>query len=117
VVTRLESPSSGTVIEGRFSLGWMGRLTREQLDLVGLLLARRNNAQQLAADLGIAYNTVRSRFDDIVEAVGQEPSSPPQNPQDHRPSDSGRRDVLRALADGELTPEEALAALARDRTG
>ena len=36
IVTRLESPQSGIVIEGRFSLGWIGRLSREQLDFVDI---------------------------------------------------------------------------------
>ncbi len=31
IVTRLECPDSGIVIEGQFSLGWIGRLSREQL--------------------------------------------------------------------------------------
>ena len=30
IVTRLECPDSGIVIEGQFSLGWIGRLSREQ---------------------------------------------------------------------------------------
>lgn len=101
VVTRLEAPGSGTTIEGRFSLGWMGRLTPEQLDFVGLLLARRNNLQRLATDLDIAYNTARNRFEDIVTALG--------GPREPRPS---RADVLRKVEAGELTPEEAAELLA-----
>jgi len=31
IVTRLESPESGVVIKGAFSIGWIGRLTPEQL--------------------------------------------------------------------------------------
>ena len=38
IVTRLECPQSGIVIEGQFTLGWIGRLTREQLDFVELLV-------------------------------------------------------------------------------
>ena len=94
VVTRLESPSTGITIEGRFSLGWMGRLTPEQLELVGLLLARRNNLQRLASDLDIAYNTARNRFEEIVVALGG--SRPPS-----------RTEVLRKVEAGELSPEEA----------
>lgn len=93
VVTRLESPTSGITIEGRFSLGWMGRLTPEQLELVGLLLARRNNLQRLATDLDISYNTARNRFEDIVAALGGT-----------RPA--SRAEVLRRVEAGELTPEE-----------
>ena len=106
VVTQLLSPTTGTTISGRFSLGWLGQLTPEQLDLVGLLLARRNNLQQLAADLGIAYNTLRNRFDDIVEAVARHQPSVAM-----RPVDDPRREILRRLAGGEITPDEALDAL------
>ena len=38
IATRLECPESGITIEGQFSLGWIGRLTREQLDFVELLV-------------------------------------------------------------------------------
>src|SRR5579862_2780856 len=41
LVTRLEGPESGIAIEGRFSLGWIGCLTPEQLEFVGLLLHNR----------------------------------------------------------------------------
>ena len=99
VVTRLENPETGVAIEGRFSLGWLARLTPDQLDLVGLLLQRRNNLQKLATDLDVAYNTVRNRFEAIVEAVGGKPER------------ADRKDVLRRVAAGELTPEEAAALL------
>jgi hypothetical protein len=97
VVTRLESPDTGITIEGQFSLGWLGRLTPEQLELVGLLLARRNNLQRLASDLDIAYNTARNRFEEIVVALG--------GPAEDRKA--SRADVLRQVEAGDLTPEEA----------
>ena len=98
IVTRLECPESGVVLEGSFSLGWMGRLTSEQLDFVGLLLKSRNNLQKLANDLGVAYNTARSRLDDIVDALGGE-------------ADLVRADVLEKLASRDISVEEALAKL------
>ena len=42
-----------------------GRLSREQLDFVELLVKYRGNIQKLAAELDIAYNTARSRMDDM----------------------------------------------------
>lgn len=118
VVTRLESPATGTTIEGRFTLGWIGNLTPEQLNLVGLLLARRNNLQQLAADLGVAYNTIRARFDDIVEAIERaapapSPPSPPTAPGSPGKPTRNRADVLAALARGEIDVDEAEALLRR----
>lgn len=99
IVTRLESPQSGIVIEGQFSLGWLGRLTREQLDFVELLVKNRGNVQKLAADLDIAYNTARSRLDEIVTALGGTPEN------DHR---ADRRLVLDRLAAKEISVEEAM---------
>ena len=99
IVTRLECPESGIVIEGRFSLGWIGRLTREQLDFVELLVKYRGNIQKLAVELDIAYNTARSRLDEIVTALG----GPPEN--DKR---ADRRAILDRLAAKEITVEEAM---------
>src|SRR5437588_8652140 len=99
IVTRLESPESGVVIEGRFSLGWVGRLTREQLDFVELLVKNRGNIQRMASDLDIAYNTARSRLDEIVTALGGAPEN------DHRVD---RRQVLDRLAANEISVGEAM---------
>lgn len=109
VVTALEGVASGVRIEGRFSLGWMGRLTREQLDLVGLLLARRNNLQQLAADLGISYNTVRARFDDIVAAIGAVPGASPEaaSAAGVGAANDRRRALLDRLAAGDVDVDAA----------
>ena len=103
IVTRLECPTSGTKIEGRFSLGWIGALTPEQLDFVGLLLKHRNNLQKLANELGVAYNTARSRLDEVVAAIGGsgEPDA----------ADSGAREAIDKLASGELSFDDALSAL------
>lgn len=99
IVTRLEGPQSGIVIEGQFSMGWIGRLSREQLDFVELLVKNRGNIQKLATDLNIAYNTARSRLDEIVTALGGAPEN------DGRVD---RRLILDRLAAKEITIEEAL---------
>lgn len=99
IVTRLECPQSGVTIEGQFSLGWIGRLNREQLDFVELLVKNRGNIQKLAADLDIAYNTARSRLDEIVTALGGAPEN------DHR---ADRRLVLDRLAAKEISVEDAM---------
>src|ERR1700751_4651826 len=99
IVTRLECPQSGIVIEGQFSLGWIGRLSREQLDFVELLVENRGNIQKLAADLDIAYNTARSRLGEIVTALGGTPESNGRG---------DRRLILDRLAAKEISIEDAL---------
>ncbi len=99
IVTRLECPQSGIVIEGQFSLGWIGRLSREQLDFVELLVKNRGNIQRLAQDLDIAYNTARSRLDEIVTALGGAPEGNGR---------ADRRIVLDRLVAKEISVEEAM---------
>jgi hypothetical protein len=101
IVTRLESPQSGIVIEGAFTLGWIGRLTPEQLEFVGHLVRSRGNVQKVAADLSIAYNTARNRLDDIVAALG-EPREREEEVRERRIA------VLQRLSAGEIEFDEAL---------
>jgi len=99
IATRLECPESGIVIEGRFSLGWIGRLTREQLDFVELMVKHRGNVQRLAAEMNVAYNTARSRLDEIVTALG---GTPENN------GHLDRRAILDQLAAKQISVEDAM---------
>src|SRR5689334_18714951 len=87
-------------IEGRFTLGWLGRLSREQLEFVELMVKNRGNINGVAGELKIAYNTARSRLDDIVGALGY--GAPAA---DARPD---RRAVLDSLAAKEISVEDAM---------
>jgi len=113
LVTRLESPDSGVVIEGRFSMGWVSRLTPEQLDFVGLLLRNRNNLQKLATDLGVAYNTARSRLDEVVAAVGGVPEDAIDagDREDGHERSARRARALDRLAAGEVSVDDVLTEL------
>src|SRR5207302_10461632 len=99
IVTRLECPESGVVIEGRFELGWIGRLSREQLDFVEMLVKYRGNIQRLAAEMNVAYNTARSRLDESVTALGGTPEN------DGRVD---RRGGLDRLKDKEISEEDEM---------
>ncbi|MGQ9612420.1 DUF2089 domain-containing protein, partial [Chloroflexus sp.] len=85
--------------EGRFSLGWIGRLSPDQLAFVELLVKNRGNIQRLAAELDIAYNTARARLDEIVALLGGTPEQEPR---------VDRRQILDRLAAREISVEEAL---------
>ena len=111
LVTRLEAPQSGLVIEGTFSLGWIGRLTPEQLEFVGHLVRNRGNVQKVAAELNIAYNTARNRLDDIVAALNMpDAASEAASAEQEREQ---RADVLRRLSKGEIEFDEAMRLLQR----
>ena len=99
-VERLGCDECHCTLEGRFTLGWLGRLSREQLEFVELLVKNRGNINGVAADLEIAYNTARSRLDAIVTALGY--GAPVE---DGRPD---RRAVLDRLAAKDISVEEAM---------
>ncbi|MEN9934573.1 MAG: hypothetical protein RLZZ387_1152 [Chloroflexota bacterium] len=99
-VTRTECGACHSAIEGQFTLGRLGRLSREQLEFVELMVKNRGNINGVAGDLKVAYNTARSRLDDIVATLGY--AAPPD---DGRPD---RRVVLDRLAAKEISVEEAM---------
>lgn len=98
-VERLRCETCATALEGHFSLGWIGRLSREQLDFVELMVKNRGNINGVAGELKIAYNTARSRLDEIVSALGGVP-------EDNGRAD--RRGVLDRLAAKEISVEDAM---------
>ena len=121
-VTRLHCRSCGTTLEGEFSVGRFGRLTREQLTLLESFLRSRGNLRDMERELGISYPTVRSRVEALVralgfgpradadEAAGEEAAGPAAGPP---PTDAAaaRQVVLERLARKEITADEAAAAI------
>lgn len=100
IVTRLHCPQDNITIDGQFELGWLGKLSREQLEFVELMVKNRGNINGVAADLRIAYNTARSRLDDIIAALGYGVPIEDQR--------ADRRAVLDRLASKEISVEEAM---------
>lgn len=69
-VTRLHCRSCGTTLEGEFSVGRFGRLSREQLALLESFLRSRGNLREMERELGLSYPTIRSRVEALVRALG-----------------------------------------------
>lgn len=105
VATRLQCGACHTTIEGQFVLGPLGRLAKDQLRFVELLVKNRGNINQVASDLGVSYTTARTRMDEIVVAIGYTPPA--------EDTSSERRELLRRLEAGEINAEEALKLLKR----
>ena len=117
-VTRLQCRGCGTAIEGDFSVGRFGRLSREQLSLLESFLRSRGNLKELERELKVSYPTVRARIDALVRALGLADGAFVDDVADSasgRDDTSGpRREVLERLARHEITADEA-AALIRSR--
>jgi hypothetical protein len=69
-VTRLRCGECGTTIEGEFTVGRFGRLSREQLQVLESFLRSRGNLRDMERELGISYPTVRARVEALVRALG-----------------------------------------------
>lgn len=102
IATRLDCTNCHGAVEGQFDLGLLNRLNRDQLQLISLLVKNRGNMNRVATDLGVHYNTVRNRMDELAAAMGFQDAAPVAEAP--RPQIS----VLEQLGRGDLSPEEAL---------
>lgn len=105
-ITRLHCPNCDVTVEGRFTLGRLTVLTPEQLEFVELFLRSEGKLNRMEKELGLSYPTVRSRLNDIILAMGYEPSG--ADHADETLSPEARRKVLDDLAAGRITSEQAV---------
>jgi hypothetical protein len=115
-VTRLRCPACETGIDGRFSLGALGALGREQLAFVEAFVLCRGKIKDVEAQLGISYPTVVARLDEVVArmAGAVRKSAPrPERERDEpaRDRDRERARVLEDVAARRLDAREGAARL------
>lgn len=120
-VTRLHCRSCGTTLEGDFSVGRFGRLSREQLALLESFLRSRGNLRDMERELGLSYPTVRSRVEALVRSLGFGPRGDADDVTDSTDATdaastaeailAGRQDILERLARHEINAEDAATAI------
>lgn len=114
-VTRLQCRNCGTAIEGEFSVGRFGRLTREQMALLESFLRARGNLKELERELKVSYPTVRARVDALVRSLGLADGMAPEayggegDGYDAAGGTQNRREVLERLSRHEISADEAAA--------
>jgi len=94
-------------IKGSVRSHWLIGLDSDQLDFLLTFVRCRGVIRDIEAILGVSYPTVRSRIDQLVDAVEQrlEESQSSATPLDSRIA------ILNRLASGEISPERAMALL------
>jgi hypothetical protein len=127
MVTRLHCPACETTIEGSFDPGASGsriqeaftpeqlkpllpfsRLTAEQLQFVLTFVRCEGRFNRMEDEMGLSYPTLRNRLNEIIRAMGYEPTreeTPP--PQPPPPTAIERQSILDMLSRGEIDLEEA----------
>lgn len=135
VVTRMHCPACETTVEGSFDPGVTGsrlqeafspeqlkpllpfsRLTAEQLQFVLTFVRCEGRFNRMEEETGVSYPTLRNRLNEIVRAMGYEPTREDtgRTPEPARapsaptpPGPAERATILDLLNRGEIDLEEA----------
>ena len=135
VVTRLHCPACETTIEGTFDPGTassrlqgafspeqlkpllpFARLTAEQLQFVLTFVRCEGRFNRMEDEMGLSYPTLRNRLNDIIRAMGYEPSREEAARSEAAaraevptpgPTPADRQAILDLLSQGEIDLEEA----------
>lgn len=102
-VARLKCDSCDTVIENNFSLSKFDYLSDEELYFTETFIRCRGNIKEVEKELGISYPTVRSKLDAVIKKLGYDTDTTEQL--------TKRDSILKALENGEITAEQAIAQL------
>ena len=108
-VTRLHCASCDTTIEGQFTPGgWIAspfsNLSSDQLQFLLTFLRCEGRFNRMEEETGLSYPTLRSRFNDVLRAMGFEPGKE-ETPA--KPSADERRRILEDLDQGRINGAEA----------
>jgi hypothetical protein len=102
MISELTCPHCDTRVKGYFQLSALHRLTPEQLQFVEVFLRCRGNIKEVERDLKLSYPTVRSRLDQVIQAMGYKVSAEEDR------ADDGAMQILDELESGSISFEEAL---------
>ncbi len=103
VVERVRLADSNIAIEGSFELPTLARLPAEDQVFIMAFVRSHGSIKEMERIFGISYPTVKNRLDRLAqqfEFVEIDPLPP-------------RGEILRQLADGEITTEEAIERLSK----
>ncbi len=104
-VTALHCPSCDINIEGQFTAirNPFAQLTPEQLQFIVTFVRCEGKFNRMEEEMKLSYPTLRSRFNDILRAMGFEPG----RDEGLRLTLEDRRKVLEELDQGKITWAEA----------
>ena len=103
-VTKLACHHCHTKLEGEFEPCKFCSLNSEQKAFLEVFIKSRGNIKEVERELGISYPTVRSRLDNVLEAMGYRLDEPALSAD----VSSRRREILDALAKGDISSDDAV---------
>jgi hypothetical protein len=134
VITRLHCPACETTIEGSFEPGGsrlqeafspeqlkpllpFSHLSAEQLQFILTFVRCEGRFNRMEEELGLSYPTLRNRLNEIIRAMGFEPSREEAPAGPTPPSSAERQQILDSLSRGEISLEDAKRRLRGERVG
>ena len=105
-ITKVFCEQCGTTMSGQFgSTGSrFNKLTEEQMEFLMTFIRCEGKFNRMEEELNLSYPTLRSRFNDILAAMGFEGN---QSIEAHSLSKDDRIEILQKLDQGALNPEQA----------
>ncbi len=99
-----------TLVRGRYRPCDFCRLSDEQSTFLKLFVTTRGNLSEVEKRLGISYPTVRAKLDEVIGrlAAGEAARAEPIPVGPATGSSEARREVLQAVARGEIDPAEGV---------
>jgi hypothetical protein len=114
IITECRCTQCQLQIRGEFHPGRLFSLSEDELTFIQVFLSARGNLSEVERILGISYPTIRHKLDEInrimnqniagLEAVGRLEVTEPDN----GGKASSRKEILQKVADGEITPADAV---------
>ncbi len=111
IVTETHCSACDTTLRGQFApaASPFPGLTQEQIDFIRAFVKCEGKMNRMEVELSLSYPTLRSRLQDIIRAMGFEPSR--EEEKALKLSDEERRKILDDLDKGKISSEQAMAML------
>ncbi|MGA2159645.1 MAG: DUF2089 domain-containing protein [Dehalococcoidia bacterium] len=116
VVTECKCTNCQLQMRGEFSSGPLAALTDDEMTFTKVFLSTRGNLSEVERILGISYPTIRNKLDEINNAINRiDGASVSRRAKGDAAPDVSpdaaadiRKDILQKVADGQLSPAEAV---------
>lgn len=105
-ISKLTCSYCHTKLEGEFQPCKFCQLPNEHLEFIETFIKCRGNIKDVEKELDISYPTVRNRLEAAIQALGYDTAGA-------RNDIETREDILNALENGKISPQEAITQLKR----
>ena len=117
IITECQCTKCRLQMRGEFLPGQFATLSDDEIAFIRVFLSARGNLTEVERVLGISYPTIRNKLDEINRVLNPDdgtsktlPDKDKNSTDNENPSSvkETRKDVLQQVADGKLTPAEAI---------